>query len=196
MSSISHLLPSTSLPSVLGTILTGTGLASKAANSILSGASSSPTTDNSQLSPFAQVLNQLQQLQQTDPAKYAQVTQQIATNLQSAAQTATTDGNTTAASQLTQLSSDFSTASQSGQIPKIQDLAQAIGGHHHHHRAQPAATTAGQTDSDSSGGNNSAISQFLAALQANSAAGTTPNASFDPTSIILSTLSSAGVTAS
>jgi hypothetical protein len=51
-----------------------------------------PQTDNSQLSPFAQVLNTLQQLQQTNPTEYQQVTQQIATNLQSAAQTAQSQG--------------------------------------------------------------------------------------------------------
>ena len=88
--------------------------------------------DNQQLSPFAQIVSQLQQLQQSDPTKYQQVTQQIATNLQSAAQTAQADGNTTAANQLNQLSTDFSNASTSGQLPNIQDLAQATTGHHHH----------------------------------------------------------------
>jgi hypothetical protein len=99
------------------------------------------SSDSSQLSPLAQVLSTLQQLQQSDPAGYQQVTQQIATNLQTAAQTATTDGNTAAASQLNQLATDFTNASQSGQLPNIQDLAQAIGGgHHHHHHAEAAAS--------------------------------------------------------
>src|ERR1035437_4052052 len=96
--------------------------------------------DNSQLSPFAQLLNTLQQLQQSDPAKYQQVTQQIATNLQGAAQTAQADGNTTAANQLNQLATDFTNASKSGQLPNIQDLAQAVGGHHHHHHHAHAAS--------------------------------------------------------
>jgi hypothetical protein len=92
-------------------------------------------SDSGQLSPFAQLLSTLQQLQQSNPTEYKQVTQQIATNLQNAAQTATSDGNTSAANQLTQLATDFTTASQSGQLPNISDLAQAIGGggHHHHH---------------------------------------------------------------
>jgi hypothetical protein len=77
----------------------------------------SSQSDSTQLSPFAQLVSALQQLQQSDPTKYAQVTQQIATNLQSAAQTAQSQGNSTAANQLTQLASDFSNASQSGQIP-------------------------------------------------------------------------------
>ena len=72
-------------------------------------------------------MSTLQQLQQSDPTKYQQVTQQIATNLQSAAQTAQAEGNTTAANQLNQLATDFTNASQSGQLPNVQDLAQAIG---------------------------------------------------------------------
>jgi hypothetical protein len=44
------------------------------------------TGDQSQLSPLAKLLSALQQLQQSDPAKYQQVTKQIATNLNTAAQ--------------------------------------------------------------------------------------------------------------
>jgi hypothetical protein len=90
------------------------------------------SSDNSQLSPLAQLLSTLQQLQQSDPTEYQQLTGQIATNLQTTAQTATADGNTAAANQLNQLATDFTNASQSGQLPNIQDLAQAIGGGHHH----------------------------------------------------------------
>ncbi len=95
--------------------------------------SASPATpDSSQLSPFAQLLSTLQQLQQSDPAKYAQATQQISANLQTAAQTAQSEGNTAAATQLNLLSTDFSTASKTGQLPSVQDLASAAGSHHHH----------------------------------------------------------------
>jgi hypothetical protein len=89
--------------------------------------------DGSQLSPLAQLLSTLQQLQQQNPTQYQQVTAQIATNLQTAASTAQSDGNSTQASQLNQLATDFQNASQTGQLPNIQNLAQAIGGHHHHH---------------------------------------------------------------
>jgi hypothetical protein len=94
-----------------------------------------PPSDETRVSPLANLLGELQQLQQTNPAEYQQVTQQISTNLQTAAQTAQTDGNTTAANQLSQLSTDFANASTSGQLPNLQDLAQAAGGggHHHHH---------------------------------------------------------------
>src|ERR1035438_9235880 len=40
--------------------------------------------DSNQLSPFAQLLSTLQQLQQSNPTEYQQITQQIATNMQSA----------------------------------------------------------------------------------------------------------------
>src|SRR5580698_5399426 len=79
-----------------------------------------PQSDQTQVSPLGKVLSELQQLQQSNPGEYQQVTQQIATNLQNAAQTATSSGNTAAASQLTQLSKDFSNASTSDQLPNIQ----------------------------------------------------------------------------
>jgi hypothetical protein len=93
------------------------------------GASSSDSLlgqTGNQLSPFAQVLTGLQQLEQANPKQYAQVTSQISTNLQAAAQKAQTQGNTTLATRLTTLSKDFSTASQSGQLPNVQDLAKSI----------------------------------------------------------------------
>jgi hypothetical protein len=119
------------------------------------------------------MMGMLQQLQQSDPTKYQQVTQQIAANLQNAAQTAETDGNSTAAAQLSKLASDFNSASQSGQLPNIQDLAQAIGGgHHHHHHAHAASVDA---DGNSSANNGStgtptssvshALNQFLSLFQ-------------------------------
>jgi hypothetical protein len=101
----------------------------------------SPQKPGAQPSPFTQMLSALQQLQQSNPAGgYQQVTQQIAANLQTAAQTAQSNGNSAAAKQFTQLSKDFANASASGQLPNVQDLAQAVGGsgtssagggHHH-----------------------------------------------------------------
>ena len=190
------------LQSLLANAIQGTGLTTNSTSngSTSTSAASSVSTqpDNSQLSPFAQVMSELQQLQQTDPAKYAQVTGQIATNLQTAAQTATTAGNTTAAAQLTQLSTDFKSASTSGQLPNVQDLARAVGGHHHHHHAHveasdPASTPATDPTSTSTTGTNPSqtLSQLLAAFQT----GGSQAAATDPMSIIMSTLSSAGVTA-
>lgn len=164
-----------SVDSILSSALQKVGLTSNGtANSLSSIVGSTPAQqpDSSQLSPLGQVLSTLQQLQQSNPTEYKQVTQQIATNLTSAAQTAQTDGNTTAANQLTQLASDFTNASTSGQLPNIQDLAQAVGGgggghHHHHHQAESSSSTSSTSSSSSTSQN--------------------------PLSIIANTLSSAGI---
>src|ERR1039457_418961 len=189
-------LSNTYLQSILTSAIQGTGLTTNSANNSLSTSAASSITqapDNSQLSPFAQLMSELQKLQQTDPAKYQQVTHQIPTTLQTAAQTATAAGDTTKAAQLTQLATDFTNASKSGQIPNVQDLAQAVGGghHHHHHHVEAASTdpvgTAG-TPATSSGGQS--LSQLLGAYQAH----TPQNGSTEPLGIIMSTLSSAGIT--
>jgi hypothetical protein len=138
-------------------------------------------SDNGELSPLAQVLSQLQQLQQSNPTEYAQITGQISTNLKNAAGTAENDGNTQAASQLNQLATDFSNASSSGQLPNIQDLAQALGaGHHgHHHHG---------SDSDSSSASSTqAVSQLFTPFEPNGG----QNNSLNPSSIILNTLADA-----
>lgn len=142
MGSINNLSPSY-LQSMPGTALQGIGATNNMTASRLNSIGTSSVVapaDKQQLSAFAQMISMLQQLQQSDPTKYQQVTQQIATNLQNAAQTAQTDGNSTAAAQLGKLASDFNSASQSGQLPNIQDLAQAIGGGHHHHHHIHAAS--------------------------------------------------------
>jgi len=122
------------------------------ANSISSNSTSLLSQlDSNSLSPFARILSTLQQLQQTNPAEYQQITGEIATNLQNAAQTATSEGNTQAAASLTQLSTDFQNASQSGQLPNVQDLAKAIGGGHHHFgHHHYVAQSSSDTDTDSS----------------------------------------------
>ena len=157
--------------------------------------------DNGQLSPFAQMLSDLQQLQQSNPTQYQQVTQQIATNLQSAAQTAQNDGNSTAASQLNQLATDFTNASQSGQLPNIQDLAQGLsgtGGHHHHHHGghhsstdsdssttDSATSTSSATSTTSTGSTSQTQTPSLSSLYGYSS----QNDSLNPATIILNTLS-------
>lgn len=165
-------IPIVSLAGTFLDSLLGGNTTNKNTNSASSANSFPAALDNNQLSPFAQVVSTLQQLEQTNPSQYAQVTQQIAANLQTAAQTAQSQGNTTQANQLTVLANDFTNASTSGQLPNLQDLAQTIGGHHHHHR--------GGAD------------QLLSAIQ-NSGS---QNDSTNPLSIIQSTLSSAGTTTS
>ena len=172
MSSIISSSSSAYLQSLLSTALQNTGAATKTTGS--SGASSlALQADGQQLSPFAQLMSTLQQLQQSDPAKYQQVTAQIATNLQSAAQTAQANGNSTQASMLNQLATDFTSASKNDQLPNIQDLAQSLGAqHHHHHRSHHAPASSDST-----------------ANQATQ----TQNDALNPMTIILNTLSSDGV---
>jgi hypothetical protein len=172
-----------------------------AQNSGSTSRATSPTqqSDSSQLSPFAQLAGILQQLQQSNPTKYAQVTEQISTNLQTAAQTAQSQGNTNAAGQLTQLASDFSTASQSGQLPNLQDLAQAVGGGgggHHHHRRAESSSSSSDSSSSTSSSSSGQLSQLLSALQANSSQSGQNASSLDPGAIIFQTLASAGINVS
>jgi ribosomal protein L22 len=197
VSSISN-ISSSYLQSILSNALQGTGLTTDPTGNSLGGIGTSSVAlqpDGQQLSPFAQMMSTLQQLQHSDPTKYSQVTQQIATNLQSAAQTAQSDGNTSAANQLNQLAADFSNASKSGQLPNIQDLAQAVGGHHHHHHGHHASADADSNSSSSnssSSSTNQTLSQFLSALQANG----TQNDALNPATIIVNTLSNAGISVS
>lgn len=166
------------LPPVFFTTVRATGTSGNNLNGV-----NTPTVqvqpDSTQLSPLAQLLSQLQQLKLTDPTRYLQLTGQIATNLQSAAQTAPSDGDTTAAAQLSQLATDFSNASQTGPLPDIQ--GQALGG---------ASNT---SDSSSNSSDTSLlVNQYLVGVQASG----TQNDSRNPLGIILNTLSSAGISPS
>ncbi len=140
------------------------------------------------------MLSELQQLQQSNPTQYQQVTQQISTNLTAAAQQATSEGNTTAASQLTQLATDFSNASSSGQLPNIQDLAQAMGGHHHGGHHHHSSVNLGSSSSSDSSSNSSSASQSLQQLLSAFQSSSVQNDSLNPMSIISQTLESAGIT--
>jgi hypothetical protein len=87
----------------------------------------------------------------------------------------------------------FANASKSGQLPNIQDLAQAIGGHHHHHHFHPASADSGDNSSASSSSSTSQLlDQVLAAFQTSG----TENDSLNPMAIILNTLSSSGISVS
>ncbi len=198
MGSISN-LSSNYLQSILNTALQTSGLTTNSSSSA-SSAGNALQTDSNQLSPFAQLMSTLQQLQQTDPAKYIQVTQQIATNLSAAAQTATTNGNTSAANQLNQLATDFTNASQTGQLPNVQDLAEAMasdssGGHHHHHHSSSGSSDSTSTSTSSSTATSTAANSALNSLLQAFKAYENQSASLNPYQIISSTLSSAGVTA-
>ena len=87
-------LSDTYIQSLLSSLQSSNSTSGSKSSSIDASSLTLPQDGNAQLSPFAQVMSALQQLQQSNPTQYQQVTSQIATNLQSAAQTATTDGNT------------------------------------------------------------------------------------------------------
>jgi len=169
---------------------------SNSSTSSLSSATSS-SSDNSQLSPFAQLLSTLQNLQQSNPTEYKSVMTEVAANLKNAASTATSDGNSTEASQLTALASDFTSAASSGDLPNIQDLAQALGGSGGGLSGPPPPPPSSSSSSSSDGSSSSTseklMAQILAAYQASN--GSQSNA-LNPMSIIMNTLSSAGVTVS
>jgi len=174
--SVSSLTSNSYLEQILNSALQTYGASANSTNT----SSASQSSDASQLSPFAQILRTLQEVQQSNPTEYATLTKQIATNLQTAAQTDTADGNTSGASQLSQLATDFTTASTSGQLPNIADLAQALGG-------PPPPPESSTTSSSSSVFQQ--LEQLLASLQANGSS----SQSLTPQSIILQTLSNAGV---
>ena len=202
--------------------LQGTGLSINSTPNGTSGGTTAVASqqDSTQLSPLAQLLSELQQLQQSNPARYQEITEQIATNLTKAAQTAQSAGNSTAASQLTQLATDFTNASQTGQLPNIQDLAEAIGGHHHHSHggsggdsgaasgassdtSSTASTTASGTASSSASSATSAgtasstsasvLNQTLSQFLVALESNQSQNDSLNPGAIILDTLYNAGI---
>jgi hypothetical protein len=206
VNSLSSIISNPYIQSLIGNTISGaTNSTSTTNGSSVSQSSATQPQDANQLSPFAQILSTLQQLQQSNPTQYQQVTSQIATNLQSAAKTATADGDTSQANELNQLATDFQNASQNNTLPNVQDLAQALSGHGHHHghhmqssssdssststNTTSSAGTATSTGSSSSGSD--PLSQLLSAFFSNQTA--SQNASIDPLSIINSTLSSAGL---
>jgi hypothetical protein len=96
--------------------------------------SAAQQTDASGLSPAASFLNELQQLQQQNPGQFSQIVARISSNLQTAAQAASKSGNSTTATQLSNLAAGFQNAAKGGPVPSAQDLQQAgLTGHHHHH---------------------------------------------------------------
>jgi hypothetical protein len=150
-----------------------------------SNSSVSIPSDSTQLSPFAQLIDALQQLQQADPSQYSQVTQQIADRLRNEAQQARADGNIYEANQLILLASSFSGASQSGQLPNLSDLATGISG-----------LNGSQSDSgiNSTATPVSTSDQQLAALfQTPDSTNSSLNASLEPGTIVFSALQNSGI---
>ena len=117
------------LPQPVGSIanaagsLFGSGAASSSSST--PGSFSAATT---QLSPVGSLINRLQQVLQSNPAKFAKVTAAIATKLQKAAGQVQANGDTALANKLNALAQTFQTASQTGQMPSLSSLQAAVTG--------------------------------------------------------------------
>jgi hypothetical protein len=149
--------------------------------------------DISQLSPFVE-FHALHQLLQTDPARYQQVTQQIATNLRSGAEVLQGNGDTTSANRLNQLAADFGLASRLGEFPSIEGLSQAVAGEHgddliSQSTSAEGNSTSSESPSDSKNNVNWLSTQYLATVPEDGTQGDSQTLQ----GIILSTLSSAGI---
>jgi hypothetical protein len=122
-----------SLTSLLPSYLQPYNSTATSANAANSASSVQQQADVLGLSPTAQFLNQLQQIQTQNPQKFQAILAQITGQLQTAAATASNNGNTAQANQLTQLAGTFQGASSGGPLPTAQQLQQAglTGGHHH-----------------------------------------------------------------
>ena len=130
-------------------------------------ASGVATTDSTQLSPMASLLNQLQQLQQTDPDKFKSVMSTIADTLKTDAQNATGPQ----AQRLNALADKFSQAAQTGQMPDLQPKGgqQGASGHHHHHHQVQSYQQGSSTDTSKQNQPSFDLAQIIqAALQQSS----------------------------
>lgn len=109
LSSISSLLSSSQLESVTN----------KKSTSSTQGTSGLATDGPPGLSQMASLMKQLEDLQQSDPAKFKEVAAEIAQKLKDAAQAATESGDTQKAQALTDLADKFTTASEDGTMPDL-----------------------------------------------------------------------------
>jgi len=103
----------------------------------LSGAQSASGTPavSDDVSGLGSLMSQLQQLSQTDPAKFKQVTAEISDKLKTEAGQASGQQ----AQFLSQLSDKFAQASQSGNLSALEPPKHAGGHHHHGHHAHAAS---------------------------------------------------------
>jgi hypothetical protein len=123
------------------------------------------SSDSTQLSPMASLLNQLQQLQQNNPDQFKSVMTSIADTLTTDAKNATGPQ----AKMLTDLANKFSQAAQTGQMPDLQPPGQQPGasGHHHHHPVKSYQDGTG-TSASSQGKPSTDLAQIIQAALAQS----------------------------
>jgi hypothetical protein len=93
------------------------------------------------VSGIGSLMSQLEQLSQTDPAKFKQVTAEISDKLKTEAGQATGQQ----AQFLSQLSDKFAQASQAGNMSRLEPPKHAGGHHHGAHHAHAASQSQGST---------------------------------------------------
>jgi hypothetical protein len=132
------------------------------------GSSTTSPVDSSgsvDLSQAAQFFSKLQNLAETNSTQFKQLTAQIASQLQADAQNATGSEQ----SFLTNLSNQFSTASQTGSASALQPQAAQTGGHHshhgHHHSSTQTAYDQSVGTADSSSGSSSVLQSVFQQVQ-------------------------------
>lgn len=132
-------------------------LANQASTTTATSSGSVPT-DSSAISSFANLMSELQQLQQNDPTKFKAVMADIASTLKTDAQNATGSH----ASALNNLAAKFDQAAQTGQMPNLQPQGQqgAGGHHHHHHHVQSYQSQAADGTSSAASGSSSQQTPF------------------------------------
>jgi hypothetical protein len=125
---------------------------------LASSAQASAPQDTTQVSSRGKLMQELQQLQQTDPDKFKAVMAEVAQKLGAAA-----DQASSAADGLRKMAADFSQAAQTGQMP--QRPSGASGHHHgHHHHAAVQAYSGASSSSSSSGSSQSSGVDLSAVL--------------------------------
>jgi hypothetical protein len=164
VSGVSSGFSSSELLNLLGSSSTqSVGAASSGSNTLASilGGSASSAGDTAQISGPGQLFAQLQQLQQSNPTQFKQLTSQIAGQLQTAA-TQVTGGE---AGFLANLATKFQTASQTGDVSSLQPSQLNAGGSvagtydQQGQLAQTLLSTLNSSDGSSSGGFN--LAQLL-----------------------------------
>src|SRR5262249_13472971 len=75
--------------------------------------------DSSQVSDFAKLMKELENLQQSDPSQFKETTAKIADKLEAAAKEAADSGDSQQASPLNDLASKVKAASETGEMPDL-----------------------------------------------------------------------------
>jgi len=115
------------------TLQTGTGISRTSPNPFSTNQTEA-SADTPSISPAASFLSMLQQVQQSNPGLFKQITQQIAKQFQAHATAAANQGDATRANQLKQLATEFQNSSSTGELPSAQALQESgFGTHHGHH---------------------------------------------------------------